>query len=203
MAGRLLEQALPIYRDTGQMVPLIAALPVLADLELNRGRLERASAAATEALERAKELDLSRHVAWALICSAAIEAVLGRVDACRAHVAEAVAKRAPDDELIKAHALDALGRLLASHSRVPGLPLTLDLRNARRIVVEGDREAARALARAVVAQAAAFHPPERLAVSLSGDTGAPAEIGEGGNFPVLRKPLDPMRLRVLLGSLRR
>ncbi len=111
MAGRLLEQALPIYRDTGQMVPLIAALPVLADLELNRGRLERASAAATEALERAKELDLSRHVAWALICSAAIEAVLGRVDACRAHVAEAVAKRAPDDELIKAHALDALGRL--------------------------------------------------------------------------------------------
>ena len=110
-AGRLLEQALPIYRDTGQLVPLIAALSVLSDLELNRGRLERASAAATEALERAKDLDLSRHVAWALICSAAIEAVLGRVDACRAHVAEAVAKRAPDDELIKAHALDALGRL--------------------------------------------------------------------------------------------
>ena len=70
MAGRLLEQALPIYRDTGQLVPLIAALSVLADLELNRGRLERASAAATEALERAKELDLSRHVAWALVGSA-------------------------------------------------------------------------------------------------------------------------------------
>ena len=111
MAGRLLEQALPIYRDRGLLVPLIAALSVLADLELNRGRLERASAAATEALERAKELDLSRHVTWALVCSAEVEAVLGRVDDCRAHSAEAIATRAPDDEVIEAYALDALGRL--------------------------------------------------------------------------------------------
>ena len=119
MAGRLLEQALPIYRDRGMLVPLIAALSVLADLELNRGRLERAIAAATEALERAKELDLSRHVSWALVCSAQVEAVLGRVDDCRAHSAEAIATRAPADELIEAHALDALGRLElgAGHAR--------------------------------------------------------------------------------------
>ncbi len=111
VAGRLLEQALPIYRERGLLVPLIAALPVLSDLELHRGRLERASAAATEALERAKELDLTRHVAWALVGLAGIEAVLGRVDDCRAHVAEAIATQAPADTVVEAHALDALGRI--------------------------------------------------------------------------------------------
>ena len=111
MARRLLEQALPVYRDRGELVPLIAALSVLADLELHRGRLERASAAATEALERARELDLTRHVAWALVGLAGIEAVLGRVDDCRAHVAEAIATRAPADTVVEAHALDAIGRL--------------------------------------------------------------------------------------------
>ena len=63
-------------------------------------------------------------------------------------------------------ALDALLRLLAAHARVPGLPLTLDLRTDHRVVVEGDREAARSLARSLVAQATAFHPPERLAVAV-------------------------------------
>ncbi|MBC7952017.1 MAG: PAS domain S-box protein [Rhodospirillaceae bacterium] len=38
---------------------------------------------------------------------------------------------------------------------------------------------------------------------FTGDTGAPAEIGGNENLQVLRKPLDPMRLRVLLGALRR
>jgi DNA-binding CsgD family transcriptional regulator len=111
VARRLLEQALPVYRDRGELVALIAALSVLADLELHRGRLERASAAATEALERARELDLTRHVAWALVGLAGIEAVLGRVDDCRAHVAEAIATRAPADTVVEAHALDAIGRL--------------------------------------------------------------------------------------------
>ena len=90
---------------------LVASLVVLSELELHTGRLERATAAAAEALERARELDLSRQVAWALVCSAEVEAVLGRVDDCRAHSAEAVATRAPEDEVIEAYALDALGRL--------------------------------------------------------------------------------------------
>ena len=69
-------------------------------------------------------------------------------------------------------ALDALQRLLATHTRVPRLPLTLDLRSAGRVVIEGDPDAARALARSVVAQAATFHPPERLAVALVADADA-------------------------------
>ena len=55
-------------------------------------------------------------------------------------------------------ALDALQRLLAAHARVPGLPLTLDLRAADRVVVEGDREAAR-VARAVARRAGGGLPP--------------------------------------------
>ena len=110
-ADRMLARAVPLYRDGGMLVALIAALSVLSGLELNRGRLERAMAAATESLQRARELDLSRHVAWALICMAGVEAVLGRDEACRAHAAEAVATRAQADVEIEAHALDALGRL--------------------------------------------------------------------------------------------
>ncbi len=111
VAGRLLERAIPTYRSEGLLVALVASLVVLSELELHTGRLERATAAAAEALERARELDLSRQVAWALVCSAEVEAVLGRVDDCRAHSAEAVATRAPEDEVIEAYALDALGRL--------------------------------------------------------------------------------------------
>ena len=80
-------------------------------------------------------------------------------------------------------ALDALQRLLAAHVRVPGLPLTLDLRTAHRVVVEGDREAARSLARSVVAQAATFHPPERLAVAVvAGDGDADGEEATGWDW---------------------
>jgi tetratricopeptide (TPR) repeat protein len=60
LAARLLEDALPIYRDRGWLVALIAALTVLSGLELRRGRLDRAAAAATESVLRAKELDLPR-----------------------------------------------------------------------------------------------------------------------------------------------
>jgi DNA-binding CsgD family transcriptional regulator len=110
-ARRLLEQTIPTYRSGGLLVALEASLEVLSELELNTGRLERATAAAAEALERARELNLSRHVEWALVCSAEVEAVLGRIDDCRTHSAEAVATRAPDDEVIEAYACDALGRL--------------------------------------------------------------------------------------------
>lgn len=37
---------------------------------------------------------------------------------------------------------------------------------------------------------------------FTGDTGAPTELGEDDDLRVLRKPLDPMRLRMLLGTLR-
>jgi DNA-binding CsgD family transcriptional regulator len=110
-ASRLLERAIPRYRAEGLFVELVTALELLSELELNTGRLERATVAATEALELARELDLSQHLAWALVCSAQVEAVLGRGDDCRAHSAEAVESRAPGDAVIEAYAFDALGRL--------------------------------------------------------------------------------------------
>jgi tetratricopeptide (TPR) repeat protein len=112
LAGQLLERALPVYRNRGMLVALIAALTVLSGRELRRGRFERAIAAATESVERAKEHDLSHHLAWALVSLAEVEAVLGRVDDCRTHAAEAVAAtRASADREIEADAHDALGRL--------------------------------------------------------------------------------------------
>ncbi|MBX9633439.1 MAG: hybrid sensor histidine kinase/response regulator, partial [Magnetospirillum sp.] len=38
---------------------------------------------------------------------------------------------------------------------------------------------------------------------FTGDTAVIAESGEGDDLPILRKPLDPMRLQMLLGSLKR
>jgi DNA-binding CsgD family transcriptional regulator len=112
LAARLLEEALPIYRERGWLVALTAALNVLSGLERRMGRLDRAAAAGTESVLRAEELDLTRHLSWAVTALALVEAALGREDDCRAHAAaaiEAVGER-PDWE-IETHALEALGRL--------------------------------------------------------------------------------------------
>jgi DNA segregation ATPase FtsK/SpoIIIE, S-DNA-T family len=66
-------------------------------------------------------------------------------------------------------------RVVAAHREVGEQPLTVDLREARVVTVVGPREAARAVARALVCQAAAFHSPEdvRLALAAGGEA-APA-----------------------------
>lgn len=58
----------------------------------------------------------------------------------------------------------ALRRFIASHSVVPDMPVRLSLRRYAAIALSGDRDQARALARALVAQAATFHPPTDLMV---------------------------------------
>lgn len=64
----------------------------------------------------------------------------------------------------------ALHRLLAVHRVQPDLPAAIDLAAFSTVEVVGDAEAARGLTRALIAQAAAFHGPEHLAVAvLAGD----------------------------------
>jgi DNA-binding CsgD family transcriptional regulator len=112
LAARLLENALPRFRERGLWVALTAALVVLSGLEVRRGRLERATAAGTEAVLRAKELDLARQVSWALATLSLAESALGRDDECLAHAEEAIeASRGPAELEIETHALEALGRL--------------------------------------------------------------------------------------------
>ncbi|MGW8986221.1 type VII secretion protein EccCa [Streptomyces parvus] len=60
----------------------------------------------------------------------------------------------------------ALKRFVNTHSVVPDLPVQLALRRFACLSLESDAEEARALARAVVAQAAAFHAPRDLRVLL-------------------------------------
>lgn len=65
-------------------------------------------------------------------------------------------------------AVDAIDRLVAERSMVPGLPITVDLRMHPRIAVEGALDAARGLVRAMVCQLTVLHGPDVVAVSAVG-----------------------------------
>ncbi|WP_335937625.1 type VII secretion protein EccCa [Streptomyces sp. PTD5-9] len=75
-------------------------------------------------------------------------------------------KPVEDLEPLSAHALRSFIR---AYGTVPDQPIALYLRAWSRILVQGDPDAARALARALIAQLAAFHAPEELTVALCVD----------------------------------
>ncbi len=60
----------------------------------------------------------------------------------------------------------ALRRFVRSYTTVPELPVALSLRAFGRIVVQGDRARALALVRSLLGQAASFHSPDDLWVSV-------------------------------------
>ncbi|MGW1230594.1 type VII secretion protein EccCa [Streptomyces sp. NPDC002530] len=72
-------------------------------------------------------------------------------------------KPVEDLEPLSAHALRSFIR---AYGTVPDQPIALYLRAWSRVLIEGDEDRARALARALVAQLAAFHAPEELTVTL-------------------------------------
>ena len=63
----------------------------------------------------------------------------------------------------------ALHRLLSVHRAQPALPAAIDLGAFSRIEITGGVERVRALARAMVSEAAAFHSPEQLVVAVLSD----------------------------------
>jgi DNA segregation ATPase FtsK/SpoIIIE, S-DNA-T family len=72
---------------------------------------------------------------------------------------------APIDQVDPA-AASALHRLLVVHRLQPNLPASIDLRAFDRIELCGPEEPARALARAMICSAAAFHAPEHLVIAV-------------------------------------
>jgi DNA segregation ATPase FtsK/SpoIIIE, S-DNA-T family len=72
---------------------------------------------------------------------------------------------APIDQVDPA-AASALHRLLVVHRLQPNLPASIDLRAFDRIELCGPEEPARALARAMLCSAAAFHAPEHVVVAV-------------------------------------
>ncbi|MFC7723033.1 type VII secretion protein EccCa [Nonomuraea recticatena] len=60
----------------------------------------------------------------------------------------------------------ALRRFVRTHATVPDLPVALALHSFARIMLTGDPEATRGMVRAALAQAAAFHSPEDLRISV-------------------------------------
>ena len=69
-------------------------------------------------------------------------------------------------------AVAAAQRLLAVHRTQPDLPVTVDLAAQDRLEVVGPPDQARAVVRALVCSAAAFHPPDALAVAVLAEPAA-------------------------------
>jgi DNA segregation ATPase FtsK/SpoIIIE, S-DNA-T family len=65
----------------------------------------------------------------------------------------------------------ALRAFIAAHRVVPGLPISIGLRRYSLISFSGDDRVARAVTRALIAQAAVFHPPDSLRIALCADPG--------------------------------
>ncbi|RZS43089.1 S-DNA-T family DNA segregation ATPase FtsK/SpoIIIE [Herbihabitans rhizosphaerae] len=66
-------------------------------------------------------------------------------------------------------AAQALKRFVTTHTAVPDLPVQASLRRFAGLSITGDRAAARALARAVIAHAVTFHSPKDLRVAVCAD----------------------------------
>jgi S-DNA-T family DNA segregation ATPase FtsK/SpoIIIE len=99
----------------------------------------------------------------------------------------------------------AAHRLLTRCATVDDLPVTLDLAGAGVVAIAGPEHAARALARAVVCQAAAFHAPEDLRIVPCADDGwdwakwlPHAQVGRPGAGPAPVIARDAAALRDLL-----
>ncbi|SDG88240.1 DNA segregation ATPase FtsK/SpoIIIE, S-DNA-T family [Streptomyces griseoaurantiacus] len=72
-------------------------------------------------------------------------------------------KPVEDLEPLSAH---ALRRFIRAYSTVPHQPIALYLRSWSRVLMRGDREAARAMIRAALCQLALFHPPEEMWIAV-------------------------------------
>jgi S-DNA-T family DNA segregation ATPase FtsK/SpoIIIE len=64
----------------------------------------------------------------------------------------------------------ALRRFVTTYAHVPDLPVTMALNGFARVHVRGDADAGRALVRAVLAQATAFHAPDDMLVAVAVST---------------------------------
>ncbi|MEV6931463.1 type VII secretion protein EccCa [Dactylosporangium sp. NPDC051485] len=92
----------------------------------------------------------------------------------------------------------ALRRFMTTYATVDDLPIVMALDGFARVYVQGDPEQTRALARAIAAQAAAFHAPDDLLVAVCAGPGA-APLWEWAKW--LPHGLHPSRTDAL-GQLR-
>jgi S-DNA-T family DNA segregation ATPase FtsK/SpoIIIE len=98
----------------------------------------------------------------------------------------------------------ALSQLVRAHSTVEGLPIAIQLQAFPVVEFGGDRETARALARAAVCQLATFHGPDALRVAAVVDPAGRAQWDwlkwlPHTQHPTVADSLGP--LRMLVGSL--
>ncbi|MER7699783.1 type VII secretion protein EccCa [Streptomyces sp. NPDC096095] len=107
----------------------------------------------------------------------------------------------------------ALRRFIRAYSTVPEQPIGLYLRSSARVLLRGDQDAVRGLARAVLSQLAVFHAPEELWIAVCTTDERRAEwewakwlphalhpYEEDGAGPVRRITADIAELDDLLGA---
>lgn len=98
----------------------------------------------------------------------------------------------------------ALHRLLAVHRIQPDLPAAVDLSAFSRVELIGDAEHVRALARSMVCEATAFHPPDQLLVAVLCDDGGAREWDWLKWLPHAQSPVESDAIgpsRMVTGSL--
>jgi DNA-binding CsgD family transcriptional regulator/tetratricopeptide (TPR) repeat protein len=89
-ARRLIERAVNRAREASAVSMLPYRLAILAELDLRCGRTAPAYSAASESVQLASEIGQNVDRSIGLVTLARIEAVLGREEACRDHVAAAL-----------------------------------------------------------------------------------------------------------------
>ncbi|GAA0726723.1 type VII secretion protein EccCa [Dactylosporangium roseum] len=93
----------------------------------------------------------------------------------------------------------ALRKFMDTYATVDDLPIVMALDGFARVYVQGEPDQARALARAVIAQSAAFHAPDDLLVAVCAAPGGPQEWEwlkwlPHGLHPSRTDALGPLRL---------
>ncbi|MFH5206652.1 type VII secretion protein EccCa [Antrihabitans sp. NCIMB 15449] len=115
------------------------------------------------------------HLLWTLAGSSRMwERRVTDADYCHARVGRGSQRLAtrlvapetgPVEELEPVAAV-SLRRFVRAHSVVPDLPTAVSLRGFASIALDGDRDAARALVRSMLAQLCTFHSPDQLQVAV-------------------------------------
>jgi DNA-binding CsgD family transcriptional regulator len=111
-ARKLFDRIIGAVRTAAAPAVLTGPLVLLAELELRRGKIAAAYAAAAEAVQLAAETGQIFYSSYSLVTLGRIEAVLGHDGDCRAHIAAALelARRTGYDP-IEIYAASALGLL--------------------------------------------------------------------------------------------
>jgi DNA-binding CsgD family transcriptional regulator len=142
-ARKVLERIISAARTAGAPAALPSPLAMFAEFELRRGKIAAAYAAAAESVQLAAETGQAGLSSWSLVTLARVEAILGRDEDCRAHVAAGLEfSRRTGWNVTEIYAAAVLGLLELSRGRAERATVhlaecaRLEKRSSRAILVQ-------------------------------------------------------------------